>query len=531
MAAERLTMRKIKDILRLYFSGINISSRRISIAVGCGKTAVQDTLRRTHSVGLKAWNEVETLTETELEQRLYPQTSRSNTREQIKTLPDWKKVHEELRRRDHQVTLALLWTEYKTENPNSFGYSRFAGLYKQWLKKISLVMRQNHHAGEKSFVDYCDGISIVDERTGQLISTQLFVGVLGASSYTFAEATFSQTTPDWLMSHVHMYEYFNGVTPITVPDNLKTGITSADRYEAGINESYRELAEHYGTCVIPARAAKPRDKAKVEAAVLVAERWILASLRNHTFYSLKELNDAIKILLEKLNSKVMRHVKRSRKELYENLDKPALKPLPLTRYEYAEWKKCRLNIDYHIEYDEHFYSAPHTLVKEILWCRANSEIVEIFYKGTRIASHVRSSLKYKYSTHPDHRPDSHREYAKWTPERIVEWGKNIGPQTAALIESVIASKPHPEQGFRSSLGIIRLADKFGKDRLELASRKSLKISSPTYKTVKTMLQRNMESVPIEVPSFGTLVKAEAGGSGDQLELLAKENVRGQDYYH
>lgn len=516
-------MRKIRDILRLHFLGGVRSSRQIGRAVGCGKTAVLDLLRRAPVLGLNTWADVEALDDERLEQRFYPGLAAVRG-PGSSVQPDWSKIHEEMGRRDHQVTLALLWTEYKAESPDGYQYSRFAELYRQWAKQLSVVMRQHHRPGEKSFVDYCDGIAITDARTGELAPTQLFVGALGASSFTFAEATLSQALPDWLMSHVHMYEYFGGVTAITVPDNLRSGVKTADRYEAEINLSYRDLAEHYGTCIMPARVRKPRDKAKVEAAVLVAQRWILAVLRNRTFYSINELNFAIRELLEKLNSRVMRHVKQSRRDLFERLDRPALKPLPPARYEYSEWKKVRLNIDYHITYDNHFYSAPYVLTGAELWCRGSGATVEIFSKGKRVASHVRSFVKYDYTTDPAHRPASHREHAAWTPSRIIGWGKSMGAQTGALIEQVIAAKPHPEQGYRSALGIIRLADKFGKERLEKAAEKAIAIGSPSYRTVQTMLKRRMESVAVQA------VTSSPAGE-EQLELLAQENVRGGGYYH
>ena len=261
MATERLAMRKIRDVLRLHFVGGVRSSRKIGKAVGCGKTAVLDLLRRAPVLGMKTWADVEALDDVGLEQRFYPDLISARGPGSQAILPDWKKIHEELGRRDHQVTLALLWTEYKAENPKGYQYSRFAELYRRWQKRLSVVMRQHHRPGEKAFVDYCDGLKIVDPRTGELILTQLFVGALGASSYTYAEATLSQTLPDWLMSHVRMYEFFGGVTAITVPDNLRSGVTKADRYEAEINRSYHDLSEHYGTCIIPARPLKPRDKA------------------------------------------------------------------------------------------------------------------------------------------------------------------------------------------------------------------------------------------------------------------------------
>ena len=320
-------------------------------------------------------------------------------------------------------------------------------------------MRQHHRPGKKSFVDYCDGLKIVDSVSGELIPTQLFLWALGASSYTFAEATLSQTLPDWLGSHVRMYEFSGGVTAITVPDNLRSGVTKACRYEAEINQSYRDLSEHCGTCIIPARPYKPRDKAKVEAAVLVAQRWILAVLINLTCCSLKNLNLAIGLLLEKLKNRVIWDVNQSRRDLFERLDRPALKLLPAVPYEFAEWKKERLPIYYHVRYDDHFYSAHYTLTKQVLWCRGSGSTVEIFHNDKRVASHVRSFVKYEYTTDPAHRPASHGAQAEWTPERIVNWGKTIGPQTALLIGQVIAAKPRPEQGYRSAQGIIRLADK------------------------------------------------------------------------
>src|ERR1039457_2640970 len=309
--------------------------------------------------------------------------------------------------------------EYKGENPGGYQYSQFAELYRRFEERLSVVLRQPHGAGEKCFVDFCDGLALIDQHTGERIATQLFVGALGASSFTFARATLSQELPVWLDCHVCMYEAFDGVAAITVPDNLRSGITKPDRYEAEINPSYRELAEHYGTCIIAARVKKPRDKAKVEAAVLVAQRWILAVLRHRSFYHLQDLNAAIDKLLAKLNDRKMRHVKQSRRELYERIDRPALKALPAQAYEFADWKQVGVNIDYHIAFDEHFYSVPYTLVGESMWCRATGRTIELIHQGKRITTHVRSFVKYDYSTHPEHRPASRRAYLKWTPLRLI----------------------------------------------------------------------------------------------------------------
>ena len=517
-------MHKIKDILRLYLLGGVTSCRRIGGAVGCGKTAVAECLRRASAAGLMTWETVAALDEDALEQRLYPAAAAKPvaTGSTTRPLPDWTRIREELARRDHKVTLMLLWTEYKAEHPDGYQYSQFAERYRRFEKTLSVVLRQQHRPGEKVFVDFCDGIALTHPVTGEKIPTQLFVGALGASSYTFATATLSQELPAWLDCHVRMYEFYQGVSALTIPDNLRAGVSKADRYEAELNPSYRDLAEHYGTCVIPARVRKPRDKGKVEAAVLVAQRWLLAVLRHRTFYHLAELNAALAELLGRLNDRVMRHVKESRRSLYERLDRPALKPLPATPYEYAQWKQVKVNIDYHVSFDEHFYSVPYPLIGETLWCRASQRTVELLHKGQRVASHPRSVVKYAYSTIPEHRPASHRAHLEWTPSRLIHWGQTIGPHTAALVEHVIRSKPHPEQGYRSALGILRLANKHGEARLERACDKAFQISSPCYKTVKTMLAQRMEAVPLR------------GGNADAAAdsgHLGGGNVRGPGYYH
>jgi transposase len=419
------------------------------------------------------------------------------------------------------VTLALLWQEYKAEHPDGYQYSQFTDLYRQFEKRLSVVLRQTHRGGEKVFVDFCDGLSLVDAVTGELIRTHLFVGALGASSCTFAIATESQALPVWLDCHVRMYEFYGGVAALTIPDNLRAAVVRPDRYEAEINPSYRELATHYGTCVIPARVRKPRDKATVEAAVLVAQRWILAALRHRVFHHLEELTAAIAVLLVKLNERQMRHVRQSRRELFERLDRPALKALPAQPYEYAEWKQLGVNIDYHVSFDDHFYSVPYTRVGETVWCRATQRTVELIHKGQRITSHVRSFVKYHYSTHPEHRPASHRAHLEWTPSRLIDWGKSVGPHTAAVIEHVIRSRPHPEQGYRSALGILRLGDKFDKARLEQACERALAIGSPVYGTIKTMLARRMEAASLP----------EENRSSDAAAQLGAANVRGRRYYH
>jgi len=531
MVAERLAVRKIKEVLRLaYECGVE-GGRTIGLAVGCGKTTANDILRAARAAGLKNWGDVAPLSEGELEAKLYPPSTNAAGQKQSKPVPDWALIHRELHRSDHQMTLALLWTEYKTQHADGYQYAHFSELYRRWLGTVTRVMRQEHRGGEKAFVDYCDGLELTDAVSGKKAKTQLFVGALGASSYTFATASASQKIEDWIASHCRMYEYFGGVPSITVPDNLRSGVNKPDRYEAEPNSTYQEMAKHYGTCIIPARVRKPRDKAKAEAAVLVAQRWILAVLRQRTFYSLAEMNEAIAELLAKLNDRKMKHFDKSRRELWEMLDRPALSALPARRYEFATWKKVRLNIDYHVDYQHHHYSAPHTLAKEELWLRVTNWVVEIFHKGKRVASHTRSYAPYKMTTIAEHMPSSHRAHAEWTPSRVIQWGQTIGANTGRLVEQVLARKPHPEQGFRSALGIIRLAEDCGVERLEKAAAKSLSIGSASYQGVKRMLKNRMEGTAVEIAAPArSVVSQDNECTARQTDLLAAENLRGKDYY-
>lgn len=513
-------MRKLKEIFRLRWCE-GISPELIAVSIGSGRTSVRDYLKRAAEAGITTWEAVAALDEGELERRLFAKTQiQCGLRGGMSTrvVPDWREIHRERGRPG--VTLQLLWQEYSEENPEGLKYSRFAELYGIWKKKLSIVMRQDHRAGERGFVDYCDGIFLVDPRSGERRPTQLFVGALGASSFTFAEATHTQALPDWLMSHCRMYEYFQGVPALTVPDNLRSGVTKACYYDPEINPSYREMAAHYGTVILPTRVRKPRDKAKVEAAVLVAQRWILARLRNRVFHTLREMNEAIAECLEWLNARKMRHLGKSRRELWENLDRPALKPLPAKRYEFADWAKPRVNIDYHVEFDRHYYSAPYRLIQEKVDLRATAETVELFYQGARIASHVRSYVRGKYTTDPNHRPESHRAHSEWSPERMLEWAAKIGPETGNLVAELFKRKDHPEQAYRSVLGIIRLAKAHGQGRVERACARALALHSPYYKTIASMLKHGLEDGGLPAP-------LESQSKISQVHA----HVRGKGYYH
>ena len=379
-------------------------------------------------------------------------------------------------------------------------------------------MRLTHKAGEKVFVDYAgQTVPVVDPQTGEVRQAQIFIGVLGASNYSYVEAQWSQELPNWIAGHVRMFGFFGGVPEIVVPDNLKAGVKDPCRYEPDLNPTYQDLAEHYGVAVIPTRARKPKDKAKAEVGVQVAERWILARLRNRTFFGLADLNQAISELLGPLNERPMEHLGRSRREFFELLDQPALRPLPEQPYEFAVWKKARVNIDYHIEFGKHYYSVPYGLIHEEVYVRATQSTIEVFFKNRRVASHRRQNARGRHSTLAEHMPRAHQEYLEWTPERIVRWAETIGPQTAQLVQVLLASRKHPQQAYRSCLGVLRLAKRYGEDRVEAACGRALPARICSYKGVKNILDGKLDQVEPEKPSA--------------VVPDTHQNVRGQAYYH
>jgi len=431
-------------------------------------------------------------------------------------LPDWKHIHAELRR--DGVTLQLLWLEYKEAHPDGFQYSRFCDLFRQWKDCLDPVLRQEHKAGEKTFVDYAgQTVPVVDPETGEVREAQIFVGVLGASNFTFAEATWTQSLADWTASHVRMFEYFGGVSELLTPDNLASGVSKACRYDPEVNPTYQELATHYGTAVLPTRQASPRDKAKVETGVLVAERWLLAPLRNHTFFSLAELNREIACLLDSLNDRPFQKLDGTRRSLFESVERPALKPLPTTRYEYAEWRKARANIDYHIAVENHFYSVPYRLIRKQVEVRLTASTVEAFHDGHRVAAHARSWRKGGFTTDPAHRPKAHQEHLEWTPSRMIRWAEKTGPHTATTVARIIEERPHPEQGYRPCLGILRLGERYTPERLEAACHRALAIQGVSYRSIKSILEHGLDRVALQEQAT--------------LDLPQEhDNLRGPDYY-
>ncbi|MCI5096728.1 MAG: IS21 family transposase [Rhodobacteraceae bacterium] len=508
---KRLPMRKIRDVLRLSAEGL--STRQMASSLAIGRTTLRGYLDRARDAGL-SWPLPPEMSDAELEERLFARSVLATQRRASQ--PDWPYVHRELRRKG--VTLSLLWEEYRADHPDGYGYSRFCELYTRWEGKLTPVMRQRHPAGERLFVDYAGAtIDVVDPKTGEVRAAQLFVATLGASNFTYTEATWSQALPDWISSHVRAFSFFGGVAAQVVPDNLKAGVTKACFYDPEVNRTYADLAAHYDTAVVPARPRKPKDKAKVESAVLLVERWILARLRNRQFFSLEEVNAAIRPLLDRLNNKVSRHLGASRRQLFEQLDRPALKPLPAEPYVYAEWKTCRAGIDYHIAIGRHYYSVPHQLVKKELWVRITARTVEAFHGGQRVASHVRTSGNGQHSTQRDHMPAHHRFREDWTPQRIHARAARVGPNVAIFAEVVMRGRKHPEQGYRTCLGVIRLADKFGRDRLDAACKRALEINARSYSSVHSILKNGLERKPRT--------------RATEEPAITHPNIRGADYFH
>jgi transposase len=451
MPAERIGMGDVREVIRLKSS--SVSTHEIARRLGLARSTVRETLKRAEGAGL-SWPLPEDMNDKALEATLYANRRSKRGHRRIEE-PDWAGVHRDLKRK--HVTLLILCDEYIAANLGGYSYSRFWELYPAFEKTLSVTMRQTHAAGERLFVDYAgDGVPVVIDRlTGEIRMAQIFVAVLGASSFTFAKATWTQALPDWIDAHVRAFEAIGGVPELVVPDNAKTAIVKASFYDPQVNRTYAERAAHYGTAILPARPRKPRDKAKVEQAVLIVERWLLGRLRRRIFHSLAD----------------------TRRQLLEEVDRPALKDLPGEPYEYSEWRVRRVGVDYHVDIDAHYYSVPYRFARAEVEARLTARGVEIFHKGERIAVHLRSSGNKKHTTVSEHMPSSHRRYAGWTIERIREDARKIGKATAALCEQILESRPHPKQGYRACLGIVRLVRSYGAPRVEAAAERAIEIGA------------------------------------------------------
>ena len=515
MVQERLSMRKIREILRLKWE-CKLPIRAVARSCNAGYGTVCEYIQRAQAAGL-SWPLPGEIGDDELDRLLFPDSHRQHTNI-LRPMPNWSVAHAELRKKG--VTLRLLWIEYRERHPDGYGYSQYCQQYSQWAGKLKPTLRQNHVAGEKCFVDYAGPtIPIVDPDTGEVRQASIFVGVLGASSYTYTEAHFGQTSPHWLGAHIRMFEFMGGVSHVLVPDNLKSGVKSPCRYEPDLNPAYQHFANHYGVAVVPARVRKPRDKAKAEVGVQVVERWVLARLRHRTFFSLADLNQAIRQLLADINNRPMRNWGMSRRQLFISLDQPALRPLPDQPYDaLMTIVNAKVSIDYHVEFERNFYSAPYQLLKQSVMVRATDHVIEIFHKGSRVASHRRASGVNHFVTLDEHRPPSHQAYLEWNPDRFVRWAEKIGTATVAIIKLRLNSKDHPEHSFRSCLGILGLAKKYGDDRLEAACRRGLPAGIHFYKGIKNILEHNYDRLS-EQPTKAT------------ASTLDHSNLRGRKYFN
>jgi transposase len=509
-------MRKLHDVLRLHFA-LKMPQRQIARSIQVSQSTVSEYLSRFQQAGLH-WPLREGFDEQQLQERLFGPGWGKSERAAARPLPDFEQVRHELATNRH-TTLQLLWEEYRAAHPDRpYSYTSFWRHYEQWRTRQDVVMRQQHRAGEKLFVDWAGArIPIHDRGTGEVTQASLFVAVLGASNYTYAEAALSQELEAWIGAHVRTFEFLGGVPEVVVPDNARTAVSKACRYEPDLNPTYQEMAIHYGVGVVPARVRKPRDKAKVEVGVQIAQRWIVAALRHRKFFSLSELNAAIRELLEKLNQRTFKKREGCRRSLFQQIDEPVLRALPAERYDLSVWAKATVNIDYHVAVDGSFYSVPYSLNQKVVDVRTTSTTVEIFHQGSRVASHIRARKPYTAVTIEEHRPKAHQACLQWPPSRLIDWAQKTGPFSAQLFRQLMDHFPHPEMGYRSCLGLLRLGEKYGPKRLESACERALVTGAANYKSVKSILSHSLDLQPMpadQEPQHGT----------------GHDNIRGAGYY-
>lgn len=508
---KEITPQKLREILRLGLKH-QMGNREIARSCSVSHVTVGAYLNQARNSGM-GWDEIGSLSELQL--RKLVQGAHITKPKRSKPEPDWQYIHKELRRKG--VTLQLLWEEYKGQYPDGYQSTQFCELYKRWKDTINPWMRQNHKAGDKLFVDYAgQEVPITDQCNGSVHKAQIFVAVLGMSNFTYAEATWDQTLHNWVGSHIRAFEYFNGVPRLLVPDNLKSAVSRANWYDPDINPTYYEMASYYGTAVLPARVRKPKDKAKVEVAVQIVERWILAVLRNRSFFDLRSLNHEMRRLLDNLNDKPFKKLEGSRRSWFESIEEATLLPLPETRYEIAEWKNARVNIDYHVELDKHYYSVPYRFIRRDVRIRHTNSVVEIFYKGKRIASHRKNNFPGGHTTTSEHMPSGHRRYMEWNPSRILNWAAKMGSSTQSVVHQIMQSRKHPEQGYRSCLGILRLSKHYGSRRLESACGRAVEYGEFRYKYIRNILEKGLDKQNAELPNT--------------QPQLNHRNVRGGTYF-
>ena len=510
MATRRISVRKIREILKLKWQD-GLSNRQIATSCNVSPSTVSDLVQRAAHAGL-SWPSVQEMTDRALEAMLYVDVS---IRKPPQAMPDWQKVHKELSRPG--VTLKLLWWEYKEIQSDGFQYTQFCYHYRQWAKHLDVVMRQHHKAGEKVFVDWAgQTVPIHNHVTGDTSDAYLFVATLGATYYAFVRLYPSMDLRNWIQAHCVAFEFFGGIPAIVVPDNLKTGVTKPNYYDPDINPTYADMARHYGVVVLPARIRKPNDKAKVESAVLHVERKILAALRDHTFFSVEEANEAISEKLEGMNNEPFQKLEGSRTSWFLELEKPALKPLPPKRYEFRQWKKATVHMDYHVEFEKHLYSVPFKLVGKSVEILATQTMVEVFYQGMLVATHKRLGKWERYSTKTEHMPASHQKYASRSPETMEAWAGKIGDHVQEWAHHLFERCQHPEQGYRSVLGVIQLSSKYTAERVDNACKRAISYGAYSYRSVKSILEKGLDNLSLD--------------HAVQAALPDHEYVRGAKYY-
>jgi transposase len=514
MPTAPISMRKLKEILRLKY-GCGLSHRQIASSLSISPSSVSTYTNRAAQLGIASWPLSPEWDELRLKQAFFS----TKVKQKKYSLPEWPLVYQELKHKT--MTLQLLWEEYTERHPDAhYSYNHFCRQYKAWLKCQKLSMRQQHKAGEKLFVDYCGPtLKVVDPTTGECRQAQVFVAVMGASNYTYAEATWSQGLEDWVMSHARCFAFLGGIPELVIPDNLKSGVTRACRYDPDLNPTYQQLAVHYDTVVVPGRPYKPQDKAKAEVGVQIVERWIMAKLRHETFFSLRQLNQQIAELLTGLNQREMKKQPGSRLSQFQLLDKPALKPLPSIPYSYTRVKPVKAHLDYHVEVDKHYYSVPHALVKRKLEAHISGQLVTIYHQGQIVATHPRSHRIGSHTTDETHMPKAHQKHQQWTPQRFEKWAQEIGDSTAQLVRQYLQQKKHPEQSYRLCLGLLNLAKKYTSKRLEAACTRGLATGVIRLKALKSMLEKGLEQQPLPQTQ------------PDLLSDIEHDNIRGNHYYH
>jgi transposase len=511
-----MIMRKIKETLRMHFDA-GLSNEMVSRSLKISKGTVYNTLTRFKAGGF-SWPLPADIDESRLEAMLYPAKPPCPG---AKTKPDYGYVYKELGK--PKVTLQLLYEEFKNDFPDAIGRSVFYEDFRKYAGKHNLQMRTYYKGGDKLFVDYSgDSLSYVERETGEVVPTQMYVSSWGASSYTYVEVTNTQKKEEWVMTHVRMQDYYGCVAGALVPDNLKSGVIKPNWYEPHLNPLYHEMAKHYGTVILPARVKHARDKAVVESNVLHVQRFILGRLRNKTFFSLAEINETIRVLLEDYNSRPMKdYGGQSRKDRFLALDKPNAKPLPAERFTINKMKEGVLvGPDYHVSFDFHHYSVPHTLVKERVTIYQTGNLIEIYHKGNHVVRHRKQPPNYRHTTIDGHMPANHRYIKGISPSWLIFKGGEIGPAVADAIKQVLDSRRHPEQGYRASLGIIGFARKYSPERTEMACRRALYFKSISYRSIKSILEKNLDRQP-----YGDVFP-----ENTDTPPTIHDNLRGSDYY-